>query len=659
MKSYNKLLLSLAVAASGAALLSSCDEECTLDGANAVYIEITPSDITLALGDTVPIKALVTNESGKVINTPVKWSLTSDGVAQLIGDTALVCVPFDNLDDQVKQTKLRAELTNGKYRLAPVSVSRVKPKGVMPVDTAGVQMAQKTSYMISHDTIVFRVEPRQLLHDYAPSFTIEGDGLAPYETEPMRVNEAAGTVTIHYSAARKAGEGLISVSVGPTDGAVSGSCKIVMLPPIEGATFYGPEFADMPYIGSRPPCHTLRMYYVNNTSKSIDVDKTDTLRVAVNVQTGALEDIREALGTYSWQTVEGTSMRIVGMYEEIYEGHGFDAVLIVKSGFKEGTTIFECHTSTDTLTATYDVYDYKVRFPVDKVYTDSTEMHIVAGQTAILTTFVDPITSYGYQKPVVTIADPEIASVGAYIGNQLPITGLKPGQTEAIVTSYGLECRVPIYVAEGVNSVTFGNDCPITILEGQEVDWNLVVNTPTGGVNKYPSTWTSSDESIVTATANPDDVNKGIIRGISQGMASISARVLDKTASGRTVTVVPLKSTSVDLTYDPANLDNNGVETQGSNLLLTLSPAESTGYSNIEITLEGAASNGMLGQHNVAGGSIVIDGAVAEITSGTVTITDPANDEGSLSVDFTLTVAVRGLGNVTFTTTGFQVYSWD
>ena len=57
-----------------------CKEDDTLDGAEEVYIEISPKDGYIMLGDTVSLRAIVSNVSGDVIDTPVKWSVDDDRV---------------------------------------------------------------------------------------------------------------------------------------------------------------------------------------------------------------------------------------------------------------------------------------------------------------------------------------------------------------------------------------------------------------------------------------------------------------------------------------------------------------------------------------------------------------------------------------------------
>ena len=128
----------------GVTLFTACEEEATLDGATEVYITIDPMDIALKLGDTVRISAKVTNVSGKVIETPVSWSIEDKSVAALLGDTAVVALN----GGQEKETRLKAMLENGKYALTTITVSRNLPDGVMciPNDSTFTEMLTKRSY---------------------------------------------------------------------------------------------------------------------------------------------------------------------------------------------------------------------------------------------------------------------------------------------------------------------------------------------------------------------------------------------------------------------------------------------------------------------------------------------------------------------------------
>ena len=83
MKLFNKILLgAAAITVMGA--FSSCKEEATLGGADAVYIEMANPNMTLLVGDSLKLSARVSNVSGKDINAPITWSVDDESVAKLI-----------------------------------------------------------------------------------------------------------------------------------------------------------------------------------------------------------------------------------------------------------------------------------------------------------------------------------------------------------------------------------------------------------------------------------------------------------------------------------------------------------------------------------------------------------------------------------------------
>jgi len=83
MKLFNKIFFGAAtVAVMGA--FSSCKEEATLEGADAIYIDMAQTNLSLLAGDTVKLSARVTNASGKEINTPIKWSVDDESVVKII-----------------------------------------------------------------------------------------------------------------------------------------------------------------------------------------------------------------------------------------------------------------------------------------------------------------------------------------------------------------------------------------------------------------------------------------------------------------------------------------------------------------------------------------------------------------------------------------------
>jgi len=66
-------------------VFTSCeDEEATLDGADAVYIEIEPTNIDLCAGDVVRLSARVSNRAGDNIDTPISWEIDDESVAKIV-----------------------------------------------------------------------------------------------------------------------------------------------------------------------------------------------------------------------------------------------------------------------------------------------------------------------------------------------------------------------------------------------------------------------------------------------------------------------------------------------------------------------------------------------------------------------------------------------
>lgn len=83
MKLFNKILFG-AAAISVMGAFSSCKEEATLSGADAVYIEMANTNVTLLVGDTLKLEARVSNVSGKDIETPISWSVADDKVLEIV-----------------------------------------------------------------------------------------------------------------------------------------------------------------------------------------------------------------------------------------------------------------------------------------------------------------------------------------------------------------------------------------------------------------------------------------------------------------------------------------------------------------------------------------------------------------------------------------------
>ena len=610
-----------------------CNEDDTLDGATEVYITLNPTDIILRVGDTIKISALVTNLSGDRINTSVAWSVLDEKVAKILGDTAIVCV----LGAQGKETKLKAELVNGKYALTSVTVTTNLPKGITPVNEEGLVISSKRSYDITHDSVLFAVSPKELLEDFTPQYTIEG--LEEYKI-PMTIDKEAGLVAIHYAAPRSAGEGKITVSIGEQATAQSASCSVLLMPVIY-ATFYGEKYADMPYLDTRPDKSVLPQWFAYTNETNMDINSEATIRVAMNIESGAKEDIEAAYKAYRWEVISGSSVVVTRMEEEFVENQGFDAVLTVRSGIDEGEAEFHCITPDTVLLATFTVQNYKTRYPVDEITVDRSSVSMSMGDVLMLTTGVVPSTSYAYHKPKVIAEDPTVVEVGRYDGNMITLKGLKVGATKLVLTSSDKTLEIPVTITESIKSVLWESTNNRTLFVGQSVEWGVNVTTVSGGTNPYDVIWKSFDPSILTAT--PVEGSRGIITAIAEGTTTVRVEVNGVRSDAASVKVIGLQE---NMLYTSSNTDyeNTVVYSDKDDLVILVTPE--SGYELIMITLAGVGKDDNYdGTYSVSDHQtdIEIDGAKVSATSGSVTI---ASRDTDALISFDLSFEVD---NKTFT----------
>ena len=88
-----------------------------------------------------------------------------------------------------------------------------------------------------------------------------------------------------------------------------------MLAPQLLATFYGKGFENMPYINTRPSKEVLSMYFAYTYEAEMDINSEDTVRIAMNVQSGAKEDIEAGYDAYRWEVVSSNGVLITGKTE--------------------------------------------------------------------------------------------------------------------------------------------------------------------------------------------------------------------------------------------------------------------------------------------------------------------------------------------------------
>ena len=631
MKLYRNIIFFLIAAVSCMGIFVGCNEDETLEGASEVYITINPMDITLRMGDTVTISAVVTNLSGNRIETPITWTVLDEKVAKVLGDTAVVCVA----GAQGKETKLRAELVNGKYALTSIIITTNLPDGITPINESGAVISSRNSYNIVHDSVLFAVSPKELLEDFEPQYTIEG-----FEAFriPMTVYKDKGLVAVHYSAPRAAREGKITVSIGDGSSAKTASCTVISAPKLL-ATFYGEKFSEMTYLETRPDRSVLPQWFAYMNESSMDINSEMTVRVAINTESGAIEDIEAAYGSYRWETISGSAVVVSEKYEEFVENQGFDAVLTVQAGIEEGEAEFHCITPDTVLVAIFSVQDYKNRYPVKEIIVSHETVKIPVGGFIMLTTGVDPITSYAYHKPVIVAEDPNIIEVGKYDGNLIILKGLEIGETKLILTSNDKQLEIPVTITEGIKSVLWKEGNQRVMFVGQSVQWGINARTTSDGMNPYEVNWISSDTSILYAVQAGKDNTKGIITAVALGTATIQAEVAGIKSDGADVMVIDLPQDQIYTSSDTDHENTIVIPSESGKDIMVYVTRKSG--QKLVITLTDAYSGGSYdGTYQVSSypASINIDEAEAPVTSGYVTIA--SDNEGNALISFDLTVSV-------------------
>ena len=430
---------------------------------------------------------------------------------------------------------------------------------IKPINEHGDRVSSITSWGVDHGKAYFAIEPVEFLDKYSvEDGTISAalEGLEPcsevsteYNGELITVDRKSGIVTVHFSSPRVAGTGKVTLTIGEGEDADIASLDVVKHPMFQFVSFYGetagPDISSMPYLNRRPSLGTLTMYIASKCDKVIDINSEDEVRVAMNIEGGHDEDIQEAPKCYKWKQVSGDALTINRDDYEIVARQGFDAILGVRSGVQTGTVVYECETPcvttedpdhTLTLTLTYNVVNIKKDYPIRDIILDNDNVSLDMNATHVVHMSVEPMASYAYQKVNVEVADPTIVKLMDFEGYDLPIQGLKPGTTTVKFSAYNdtqlVEKIMTVTVNDPIGRVVIDNNSGATyIFAGGSTTWKANAYTISGVLmSNVDLSWESSNTSVAT-------VNNGVIAGVAEGNASITATSGEIVSGGRTVYV--------------------------------------------------------------------------------------------------------------------------
>jgi len=247
------------------------------------------------------------------------------------------------------------------------------------------------------------------------------------------------------------------------------------------------------------------------------------------------------------------------------------------------------------------------------LFLNKTQITIVKGNEEAL---VATVTPKGAANVSWTSSDAAVASVN----DEGVVTAVGAG--EATITAKALsksvECLVK--VSSPVTSVV-PNVESLTIEKGATGDLSIVIG-PDDVNEPYTITWTSSDETIATVTADSEDPTKAVVTGLMGGYATIFAQAGDVTSS------IDL-TVNVDLTGLVISGVPSGKVYKGDSFQLSVSkdPADALG----ELDPVWSSSDENVAKVDAKTGFVELTGA------GTATITVASNGFEQ-SVDLTVNV---------------------
>lgn len=660
----------MAMAAAGALVLApSCKEDDTLEGATEVYVSISPSAISLTLGDVVEVSASVSNISGNAIDTPVKWSIDDETIAEVVnwrdtvfmdGDTifneadSTYTIPkiVKSIGDvmhygvkgkagaQGKTTKLRATLENGKFAIASVSVTTHKAEGVTPLTES------KRSYRASDievtDTAWFSVSPWSILDDYKPVAELKKVDDGPAEVtladDYIFLNEKAERVGVLFHPDRSYGTYEVTLTVGGNGNTASATTEIVIGPNIK-VGMWDPD----PSMNMSPPTGDQFYEFFYEVRKTVNINSDVEVYARFMVEGARAEDIANAKGSYKWEVESGNSLLVTGMREVPCE-YGYDCVLSLRSGLTPGENVINfCSPDTAALVmkAYITVLDFDKDFPVDDIVITPVDpeqsmdnLVAMAGKNIEFNASIEPLTSLAYHRPTVKIEDRTVLDSLSYNGTLLVLKGLKPGKTTVTLTALDKTKSFDVTVMEELVQMTWGNTVS-NLLVGQTENFSLNIVTESKQPNTYPVTWTSSDPNVVSVEGTTDSAT---VTAKGKGKATITATVTSY--SGKTLTMsheVTVKDGMDDVIVDPTTSPDGSSGIMDDGLFISLENSE-TSSINLYTKEPKTQFTGTLTTADFTGADV--DGSSAEVVDASLNI--ESIDDYNVKVNGTVTLSISG-----------------
>lgn len=542
--------------------LSSCDDEkATLSGAHDVYIEMSQTEYNLQAGETVIISAKVTNADGDEIVTPITWSVDDESVAKVVkirkftipkkkssraegdeteggeedNDTIVDPIPEPEPVDTIwteqwglvgqpgaqgKQTRLRATLENGMFGLSLVNVNARNAKNSVTALTTFKRSYQRQP----NDTLWFSVTPIELIDEAEMSYEFKLTNVISHigvdldsddakfsfnenEADNYIIDRENQRVGVLYTAPLLSGEAEGTLRIKGADGVeASASVPILVCPLI------WPGFEDN---GKRPGYGPPTPSNIKKTliTATMDINSTYDVGVCNGIDCGNFD--REIGNTYAleeagkmyWE-VEGSAVVVEDVYADFDYTSGYVSYLRVRSGTREGAARIIYHMADTTLVCNLTVENFNVSHPVERIVVkqngeEVNSLTFTLGDYPSIDVSVEPMASFTYHIPQVTVDDPSILDVkprGDSDGTSRSFNLYAPGTTNINITSLDKNVTIPVTVVDKINGIKWAGNYVKELFVDKYLDVQAIVTMASGLPSTEPITWHTSDPSVISIT---------------------------------------------------------------------------------------------------------------------------------------------------------------
>jgi Bacterial surface proteins containing Ig-like domains len=598
-------------------------------------VAVQPRTVSLTVGQTTPLSAVVTDAQGAATDRAVTWTSGNQQVATVSSNGVVTAV--------APGQAIITAASEGKSGAATITVA--------PSPVASVAVAPSNSALTTGETTALVATVRDargvVVTDRPVTWKSSNEAAATVSAAGVVTAVAPGTATITATSETKSGTAVVSVAAVPVGSVAVAPTSANLV--VGGSTVLAATVRDVngTVVTDRPVTWSTSNAGVATVSSTGVVAAvapgSATITASAGTKSGAATIIVTAvpvgsvtIAPTSKSLLVGGTTTLVATVKDVNGAVVSDRAVVWSTSDPLVATVSSSGVVTAlapgsvTVTATSESKSGSSAItvspvPVAKVTVEPPSMALVVGQTSTAKAVLTDANGNVLTGRVVTWTsnNPLIASVSS----TGIVTGIAPGGPVFITaSSEGLNGSTSVTVtAVPVGSVTL--PATTTLVAGQSTTLTPVVKDANGAVvTDRAVTWSSSNTNVATVSAS------GLVRALVTGTATITATSEGQQGS-TALTVTPAPVGSVTVAPFTLNLASGSTVT----LAATVKDVNGTTVTDRTITWKSSDTD-------VA--TVSADGVLTGLVAGTATIT--ATSEGR-SGTATVTVVPGPAATVTVT----------